>query len=150
MHYPLLIENGNPLLFSLFPSLYRYTALCSSQPPTDNQHTNICSNTQTYLWGSSLSKWINRNKGRKKSQDDEIRKELRKAMYYWGRKENINKNLMNPLLKFVQDHPSLTNRFFVWKLLLSMLTIKRVLLKFMQLVNDQHVFDTYLCLQDPI
>lgn len=52
-----------------------------------------------------------------------IRKEFRKAMYYWERKENINKYLMNPLLKYIQDHPSLNSTFFVWKLLLSMLSI---------------------------
>lgn len=29
-------------------------------------------------------------------------------MFYWWRKENSNKSLMNPSLKYIQDHPSLT------------------------------------------
>lgn len=32
-------------------------------------------------------------------------------MFYWWRKENINTSLMNPLLKYVQYHPSLTAHF---------------------------------------
>lgn len=58
---------------------------CPVQQPATCTH--LCCNTQTYLWGSSLSKWINRNKGRKKSQGGGLEKNSEKQCIIRGGKK---------------------------------------------------------------